>query len=109
MSADATMRNVESTDCPAWTGNHHSTAKPAKLVTTTGGLLLNPNADSGSTGQAAVIEGLRLSRGEQDPTYPAIAEARIAAAFAAAEEDRSLPAAIGDLFGGLDDGRKEAA
>ncbi|WP_349984497.1 site-specific DNA-methyltransferase [Stenotrophomonas sp. WHRI 8082] len=116
VSADATMRDVENADWSARNGNHHPTVKPTdlmrylcRLVTPTGGLVLDPYAGSGSTGKAAVLEGFRFVGIEQDPAYAAIAEARIAAAITAGEENRSRPAAMGDLFDGLDDYTREAA
>lgn len=78
-------------------------------MTPAGGLVLDPYAASGSTGRAAALEGFRFFGIEQDLAYAAIAEARIAAAVTAGEEERARPAAIGDLFEGLDDDLREAA
>lgn len=107
VSADATMRYLENADWAARTGNHHRTVKPTdlmrylcRLVTPAGGLFLDPYAGSGSTGRAAALDGFRFLGIEQEPAYAAIAEARIAAAIAAAKENRSRPAAMGDLFDG---------
>lgn len=116
VSADATIRDVENADWAARNGNHHPTVKPTdlmrylcRLVTPAGGLVLDPYTGSVSTGKAAVLEGFRFIGIEQDPGYAAIAAARIAAALTAAEEDRSRPTTIGDLFDGLcDNGRKAA-
>ncbi len=116
VSADATMRDVENADWPARNGNHHPTVKPTdlmrylcRLVTPSGGLVLDPFAGSGSTGKAAVLEGLRFIGIEKDSTYAAIAEARIAAAIASAAKEANKPDAIGDLFDGLDEDLREAA
>lgn len=65
--------------------NHHPTVKPlalmrwlVRLITPPGGIVLDPFCGSGSTGCAAVLEGLSFLGIEQDPEYVAIAEARIA-------------------------------
>ena len=49
-----------------------------RLVTPTGGVVLDPFMGSGSTGKAAVREGFRFIGIEKDADYLAIAEARIA-------------------------------
>lgn len=66
--------------------NNHPTVKPTdlmrylcRLVTPAGGLVLDPFAGSGSTGKAAAMEGFKFIGIEIDPTYAAIAEARIRA------------------------------
>ena len=66
--------------------NSHPTVKPTdlmrylcRLVTPPGGLVLDPFAGSGSTGKAAIAEGFQFTGIELDPTYAAIAEARIKA------------------------------
>jgi site-specific DNA-methyltransferase (adenine-specific) len=68
-------------------GNHHPTVKPTalmrwlvRLVTPRGGLVLDPFTGSGSTGKAAMLEGMRFVGAELNPEYAAIAEARIAKA-----------------------------
>lgn len=116
VSAEATMRDVEGADWPARNGNHHPTVKPTtlmrylcRLVTPAGGLVLDPFAGSGSTGKAAVLEGFRFIGIEKDPTYAAIAEARIAAAIVGAEHEATNPEAMGDLFDGLDEDLRAAA
>ncbi|KAK6696919.1 hypothetical protein SNK04_013761 [Fusarium graminearum] len=48
-----------------------------RLVTPAGGVVLDPFMGSGSTGKAAVLEGFQFIGIELDPTYAAIAEARI--------------------------------
>jgi len=65
--------------------NHHPTVKPValmrwlvRLVTPTGGTVLDPFAGSGTTGIAAALEGFRFIGMEQDAGYAEIAEARIA-------------------------------
>lgn len=40
-----------------------------RLVTPPGGLVLDPCAGSGTTGQAAALEGARCILIEQDPAY----------------------------------------
>jgi DNA modification methylase len=64
--------------------NTHPTVKPTdlmrwlcRLVTPPGGLVLDPFTGSGSTGRAAIAEGMRFVGIELDPEYAAIAEARI--------------------------------
>jgi len=116
VSADATMRDVENADWAARNGNHHPTVKPTdlmrylcRLVTPAGGLVLDPFMGSGSTGKAAALEGFRFIGIEKDPTYAAIAEARIAAAIAAAADHAAKPEAMGDLFDGLDEDLRAAA
>lgn len=66
-------------------GNNHPTVKPTdlmtylcRLVTPTGGVVLDPFMGSGSTGKAAVREGFRFVGIEMDESYLKIAEARIA-------------------------------
>lgn len=70
-------------------GNDHPTVKPTelmrylcRLVTPEGGLVLDPFAGSGSTGKAAILEGLRFIGCELNPEYIKLAEQRIAAAEA---------------------------
>ena len=69
-------------------GNTHVTVKPTdlmaylcRLVTPPGGLVYDPFMGSGSTGKAAVREGLRFAGSEMQAEYIAIARARIAAAM----------------------------
>lgn len=80
--------------------NHHPTVKPTdlmrylcRLVTPTGGIVLDPFTGSGSTGKAAVIEGFRFVGIEREAEYVEIARARIEAAVA------STPGEQVDLFG----------
>ena len=64
-------------------GNTHPTVKPTnlmaylcRLITPTGGTVLDPYMGSGSTGKAARREGFRFVGIEREPEYMAIAEAR---------------------------------
>lgn len=84
VSAGATMRDRETANWTERNGNHHPTVKPTdlmrylcRLVTPAGGLVLDSFMGSGSTGKAAVLEGLKFIGIELDPAYAAIAEARI--------------------------------
>jgi site-specific DNA-methyltransferase (adenine-specific) len=65
--------------------NHHPTVKPTalmqyliRLITPPGGVVCDPFMGSGSTGKAAMIEGVAFIGMEQDAAYFAIAEARSA-------------------------------
>lgn len=65
--------------------NHHPTVKPVdlmrwlvRLVTPPGGLVLDPFLGSGSTGMAALDEGMRFVGFDLDPEYVALARQRIA-------------------------------
>ena len=67
--------------------NNHPTVKPTdlmrylcRMVTPTGGIVLDPFTGSGSTGRGAVLEGLRFIGCEMDADYITIAKARIVAA-----------------------------
>ncbi len=64
--------------------NHHPTVKPTelmrwlvRLVTPTGGLVLDPFMGSGSTGKGAILEGFRFVGIEAEEDYLRIAERRI--------------------------------
>jgi len=57
-----------------------------RLVTQPGGVVLDPFTGSGSTGKAAMLEGMRFIGVERDPEYAKIAEARIRAAILPLEE-----------------------
>ena len=64
--------------------NHHPTVKPTdlmrylcRLVTPPNGVVLDPFTGSGSTGKAALLEGLNFIGIEQSEEYAAIAQARI--------------------------------
>lgn len=65
--------------------NNHPTVKPievmrwlVRLVTPKGGLVLDPFTGSGTTGIAAVLEGMRFTGVEQSAEYVEIAKSRIA-------------------------------
>jgi site-specific DNA-methyltransferase (adenine-specific) len=65
-------------------GNNHPTVKPTdlmayliRLVTPKGGIVLDPFMGSGSTGKAAVREGMNFIGIERETEYFEIAEARI--------------------------------
>lgn len=73
--------------------NQHPTVKPVelmrwlvRLVTPPGGLVLDPFMGSGSTGCAAMVEGLRFQGVDQDESYVAVARLRVAHAEAHPEE-----------------------
>jgi site-specific DNA-methyltransferase (adenine-specific) len=68
-------------------GNVHPTIKPlalmrylVRLVTRKGGLVLDPFMGSGTTGIAAVQEGIRFVGIEKDEHYYEIAKSRVCAA-----------------------------
>ena len=74
--------------------NDHPTVKPTalmrylcRLVTPSGGVVLDPFAGSGSTGKAAMLEGFGFIGIELNEDYADIARARIAKA---AEQARQL-------------------
>jgi site-specific DNA-methyltransferase (adenine-specific) len=69
---------------PKVDGVAHPTVKPlalmrwlVRLVTPPGGIVLDPFAGSGTTGQAARAEGLRSILIERDPTYLPLIAARL--------------------------------
>lgn len=69
-------------------GNIHPTVKPTalmaylcRLITPTGGVVLDPYMGSGSTGKAAVQEGFSFVGIELDDQYYDICKARIENAF----------------------------
>ena len=64
--------------------NTHPTVKPTdlmrylcRLVTPSGGIVLDPYLGSGSTGKAAVLDGFQFIGIEREAEYVALAEARI--------------------------------
>jgi site-specific DNA-methyltransferase (adenine-specific) len=72
---------------PTVNRNFHPTVKPTdlmrylcRMVTPTGGIVLDPFTGSGSTGRGAVLEGFRFIGCEMDADYIEIAKARILAA-----------------------------
>ena len=79
-------------------GNTHPTVKPTdlmrylcRLVTPPGGTVLDPFMGSGSTGKAAMLEGLEFIGIEREAAYHAIAESRIGRAAAAGYQPSLLP------------------
>ena len=79
-------------------GNTHPTVKPTdlmrylcRLVTPPGGVVLDPFMGSGSTGKAAMLEGLEFIGIEREAAYHAIAESRIGRAAAAGYQPSLLP------------------
>jgi site-specific DNA-methyltransferase (adenine-specific) len=67
--------------------NHHPTVKPTalmqylcRLVTPSGGTVLDPFTGSGSTGRGAILEGFNFIGIEREAEYVEIARARIAEA-----------------------------
>ncbi|KQO50838.1 hypothetical protein ASF14_11155 [Sphingomonas sp. Leaf257] len=86
--------------------NTHPTVKPealmrwlVRLITPPGGLVLDPFTGSGSTGKAAVLEGFDFVGCELTPEYLPIANARIAAAVARAEQAQAVAPQY-DMFDG---------
>ncbi|WP_082132064.1 DNA methyltransferase [Sphingomonas paucimobilis] len=84
----------------------HPTVKPealmrwlVRLITPPGGLVLDPFTGSGSTGKAAVLEGFDFVGCELTPEYLPIANARIAAAVARAEQAQAAAPQY-DMFDG---------
>lgn len=79
--ADAEDRNE---GLPRGMRNTHPTVKPVdlmrwlvKLITSPGGLVLDPFMGSGSTGKAALLDGFDFIGVDLDPKHVAIAEARL--------------------------------
>ncbi|MCA8037089.1 site-specific DNA-methyltransferase [Burkholderia arboris] len=115
VETNATMRDREDADWPARNGNHHPTVKPTelmaylcRLVMPPGGVMLDPFMGSGSTGKAAMREGIAFIGVELRPDYFEIAHARIAHEYAcirAAEEqasrEREESSRQIDLFAGM--------
>jgi DNA modification methylase len=103
----ATLRDIENAERD---GNIHPTVKPTalmrylvRLVTPAGGLVLDPFAGSGSTGRAAVLEGMCFIGMDNDTKhgYVEIARARIAAAEQERAEEQAAEHAASaqiDLF-----------
>lgn len=85
---EGAKRRIENGETPTIARrNHHPTVKPTdlmrwlvRLVTPLGGVVLDPFMGSGSTGKAAVIEGMAFVGIEQDAEYLEIARRRIDAA-----------------------------
>ena len=79
---------------PKVDGVAHSTVKPlalmrwlVRLVTPPGGLVLDPFAGSGTTGEAALLEGMRCYLVEREHDYIKLIEARIARSVPHEEEE----------------------
>lgn len=75
-------------------GNPHPTVKPialmrwlCRLVTPAGGLVVDPFCGSGSTGEAALAEGLRFIGIEREDAYVQYARPRLAAVERATAKD----------------------
>lgn len=90
-------------------GNPHPTPKPVdlmrwlcRLVTPAGGLVVDPFCGSGSTGEAALAEGLRFIGIEREDAYVQYARPRLAAVERALAADTTTPAQLSLL--GSDDG-----
>ena len=99
-------------------GSKHPTVKPldlmqwlVRLVTPPGGLVLDPFAGTGTTGEAAFREGMRAILIEREPEYQADIARRMAHAMAGPEERKRVIAATqskgkpqdaGPLFAGSD-------
>jgi site-specific DNA-methyltransferase (adenine-specific) len=71
---------------PGLVHNNHPTVKPTelmrylcRLVTPSGGAILDPFCGSGSTGRGAIAEGFSFTGIEREEDYVSIAKARIAA------------------------------
>lgn len=77
-------------------GNDHSTVKPTnlmrylcRLVTPRNGIVFDPFMGSGSTGKAALLEGLRFYGIEKEKNYLEIAEKRVQAAYVESKKEES--------------------
>jgi len=104
-------------------GSKHPTVKPVdlmqwlcRLITPPGGLVLDPFAGTGTTGEAAWRGGFRALLFEREVEYQADIARRMALALAGPKERareaakaRGLVADAGGLFGGLDDGQRGGA
>ncbi len=97
-----TLRKVENADTK---GNNHPTVKPTelmaylcRLVTPSGGVVLDPFMGSGSTGKAAAREGFGFIGIEMDSDYYKIAEKRIGAAMAPIQDQQNISAEQLTLF-----------
>lgn len=112
VTTDATMRDCETAEWSTRNGNHHPTVKPTdlmaylcRLVTPPGGVVLDPYMGSGSTGKAAIREGLQFIGIERDTDehgnslgYVAIAKARIEHEVTRQQEQQADSDQL-DLFG----------
>jgi DNA modification methylase len=97
-------------------GSKHPTVKPVdlmqwlvRLITPKGGLVLDPFAGTGTTGEAAFREGMRAVLIEREPEYQADIARRMAHVLSGADTRRQtiikakgkVEADAGPLFGGL--------
>jgi DNA modification methylase len=87
-------------------GNAHPTVKPTdlmrylcRLVTPPGGIVLDPFMGSGSTGKAAMLEGLQFIGIEREGKYFEIAKARIDSVNDQTQSTEEKDARQNDLFG----------
>lgn len=83
LQQNATMRHCETVDWSTRNGNHHPTVKPTdlmrylvRLITPKGGTTLDPFCGSGSTGKAALLEGINFIGMDQELDYVQIARSR---------------------------------
>tara|TARA_R110000772_G_scaffold52404_4_gene120163 strand:+ start:3885 stop:5174 length:1290 start_codon:yes stop_codon:yes gene_type:complete len=89
VATDMTTKKINANNKPTGNvGNNHPTVKPVelmkylvRLVTPSGGKVLDPFNGSGSTGMAAVEMGFDYTGCELDPAYVNIANKRITAWF----------------------------
>jgi DNA modification methylase len=93
-------------------GIAHPTVKPLKLmrwlvrlVTPPGGLVLDPFGGSGTTAEAAILEGFNVTVIEREADYLPLIEARLARAFTATATAATVPTVVDlDLLDLLDGG-----
>jgi DNA modification methylase len=83
---DPKLHTAEGVACRPLTRNPHPTVKPTdlmrylcRLITPPGGLVLDPFCGSGSTGKAAMLEGLKFIGIELNAGYCELAQRRIEA------------------------------
>lgn len=100
-------------------GSKHPTVKPVdlmqylvRLITPKGGLVLDPFAGTGTTGEAAYREGMRAVLIEREPDYQADTRRRMALVLSGPDErsresmkekQKGKPIDYGPLFSGTDD------
>ena len=85
VDTNATMRECEDADWSSRNGNHHPTVKPTdlmaylcRLVTPTGGVVLDPFGGSGTTAGVAVAHGRKAIICELNPEYGKLMPDRVA-------------------------------
>ena len=93
-TADGSMLTGSGNERTTTRANIHPTVKPTdlmrylcRLITPPGGTVLDPFMGSGSTGKAAVLEGLSFIGIEREAAYVEIAKARIAAVQAKPKQE----------------------